>query len=117
MSMTSAQIDELRRYADRADGTFPMLASALRDAADTIGELRDDLQRANGRLADAEHDESRAWDRVHKAEAEADRLRELASELWVSCPVHDSDCDECQYKGGRTGCELYDRMRELGVDG
>ena len=44
------------------------------------------------------------------------KLRELASELWVSCPVHDSDCDECQHKGGRTGCELHDRMRELGVE-
>lgn len=47
--------------------------------------------------------------------AENAKLRELASELWVSCPVHDSDCDECKHKGGRTGCELYDRMRELGV--
>ena len=48
--------------------------------------------------------------------AENAKLRELVSELWVSCPVHDSDCDECQHKGGRTGCELYDRMRELGVE-
>jgi len=43
------------------------------------------------------------------------KLRELISELWVSCPLHDSDCDECRHRGGRTGCELYDRMRELGV--
>jgi hypothetical protein len=47
--------------------------------------------------------------------AENAKLRELVSELWVSCPVHDSDCDECKHKGGRTGCELYDRMLELGV--
>lgn len=48
--------------------------------------------------------------------AENAKLRELANELWVSCPVHDSDCDECQHKGGRTGCKLYDRMLELGIE-
>lgn len=55
-------------------------------------------------------------DRLEKAVAENTKLRELVSELWVSCPVHDSDCDECQHKGGRRGCKLYDRMLELGVD-
>ena len=44
------------------------------------------------------------------------KLRELVSELWASCPVHDNDCDECRHKDGRTGCELYDRMLGLGVD-
>lgn len=48
--MISAQIDELRELA--GDGsmewvTCPIRASVLRDAADTIWELRDDLQRAN----------------------------------------------------------------------
>ena len=77
MSMISAQIDKLRKYANKVDGTFPMLASAMRDAADTIWELRDDLQRANAAVQDAEHDESMAWDRVRKAEAENAKLREL----------------------------------------
>jgi len=49
-------------------------------------------------------------------QAENAKLRELVHELWVSCPVHDADCDDCKHKGGRTGCELYDRMRELGVE-
>jgi len=67
-------------------------------------------------VQDSEHDESRAWDRVRKAEAENAKLLELISELWVSCPLHDSDCDECRHRGGRTGCELYDCMLKLGVD-
>jgi hypothetical protein len=53
---------------------------------------------------------------VTALQAENAELREIASELWVSCPVHDSDCDECQHKGGRTGCELYDRMHKLGIE-
>ena len=99
--MISAQIDELRKWADQLserENEFGVvvraLVASLREAADTIWQLRDDLQRSN---------------------AENAKLRKLASELWVSCPVHDSDCDECKHKGGRTGCELYDRMLELGV--
>lgn len=86
MSMISAQIDELRELATRYDelqaGAVKAvtmssdMGSILREAADTIWQLRDDLQRAHKRLADAEHAESRAWDRVRKAEAEADKLRE-----------------------------------------
>lgn len=62
-------------------------------------------------------DDVEPFDEPTLLEVENAKLRELASELWVSCPVHDSDCDECKHKGGRTGCELYDRMRELEVDG
>lgn len=54
--------------------------------------------------------------KLREREDENAKLRELVSELWVSCPVQDSDCDKCQHKGGRWGCELYDRMKELGVD-
>ena len=50
MSMISAQIDELRELAGDDSMEWvagPVRASVLRDAADTIWELRDDLQRAN----------------------------------------------------------------------
>lgn len=103
MSMISAQIDELRRYADRADGTFPMLASALRDAADTIWQLRDDLQRANDAVRDAEHDESRAWDRVRKAEAEADRLRDAVDYLYDFAKTCGVDADDLRELGVEVG--------------
>lgn len=91
--MLSAQIDKLRHEADmlRDHGTFigyggltntdPEMiecADLMCDAADTIWQLRDDLQRTNAVLMDVEHDESMAWNRVCKAEAEAERLRKLA---------------------------------------
>jgi len=99
MSMISAQIDELRELA--GDGSMewvagPIRAFVLRDAADTIWQLRDDLQRANAAVQDAEHDESMAWDRVRKAEAEADRLREELADA-PKCETCEAmlDCDEC----------------------
>lgn len=54
MSMLSAQVDELRKLA--GDGSMewvagPIRTSVLREAADTIWELRDDLQRANAENA------------------------------------------------------------------
>ena len=89
MSMLSAQIDELRKWADQLserENEFGVvvraLVAALRDAADTIWQLRDDLQRANAAVQDAEHDESMAWDRVRKAETENVKLRELAEKAW-----------------------------------
>lgn len=122
MSMIGSLIDELRELATRYDElqvgavkavTMPSdMGSILRDAADTIQQLRDDLQRANDAVRDAEHDESRAWDRVRKAEAEADRLRELAKE---ACELARVFCD-C----GGTFNDLDDllcRASELGVDG
>lgn len=139
MSMINAQCDELREYASRADGTFPMLASALRDAADTIWQLRDDLQRANDAVRDAEHDESMAWDRVRKAEAENAKLRselesvgtasylygrsdlqaenaklrEMACTLVYCMQVH-NDCDGCRLNGSK-GELSYDPL--LACDG
>lgn len=75
--MISSLIDELRKSADEWNSSNMFeLAHMCSDAADTIWQLRDDLQRANEAVRDAEHDESMAWDRVRKAEAESARLRE-----------------------------------------
>lgn len=101
MSMISAQIDELRRMAD-GQATYRDARAVMLQAADTIWQLRDDLQRANDAVRDAEHDESRAWDRVRKAEAEADRLRELVDYM---APIALYGASE----------QERDRMRELGV--
>lgn len=76
--MLSARCDELRAVAESVGLAMPQAATLMMGAADTIDELRDDLQRANDAVRDAEHDESRAWDRVRKVETEADKLRELA---------------------------------------
>ena len=89
MSMISAQIDELRELADDIESRYgyPTAVKALRDAADTIWQLRDDLQRANAAAQDAEHDESMAWDRVRKADAENVKLRELVGELMPTARI------------------------------
>lgn len=96
MSMLSAQIDKLRALADRMDGIVPNTPDELRDAADTIWQLRDDLQRAN---------------------AENARLRELIRDLWLTGSLCDAIPDmRLQAKGGdwRTMQERVDEA--LGIE-
>lgn len=116
MSMLSSQCDELRQVAQvyRNLGKYAT-EQMLRDAADTILELRDDLQRANRSLQDAEHDESVAWDRVRKAERENAKLRELVRDMWFwSYEGHiDSESQERQMLHIDA---VIQRMRELGVE-
>lgn len=135
MSMISGLIDELRELA--GDGSMewvagPIRASVLREAADTIWQLRDDLQRANESVRDAEHDESMAWDRVRKAEVKIGKLRELCKDMMAfiedddACERcgHDAECVEAAdgelvlpYEGRCLMLDLFaDRMRELGIE-
>ena len=112
MSMTSAQIDELRAIADK--DTVPYEASdAMYQAADTIWQLR-------CRLVDAE-------DRVRKSgelcklcerEAESARMRELVVDMFAF--LDGADC--ARFPAGdvvitqaQVG-NFHDRMRELGVE-
>ena len=119
--MISGLIDRLRIHADLYDGKTqppmnhelqrPSLAQELREAADTIWQLRDDLQRANAAVQDAEHDESMAWDRVRKAEAENAKLRELVRhlyeyrQLYFKTGIYPTDHGVTEH-----------RMRELGIE-
>ena len=130
MSMIGGLIDELNKSADKwnASNMFE-LAHMCREAADLILELRDDLQRANEAVQDAEHDESRAWDRVRKAEAESEKLRELVRDMYA-CISHANEADWFYFERDKTGCGmsctvngeecglllLTDRMRELGIE-
>ena len=99
MSMLSAQIDKLRALADRMDGIVPNTPDELRDAADTIWQLRNDLQRAN---------------------AENARLRELIRDLWLTGSLCDAIPDmRLQAKDGdwRTMQERVDEALGIEVDG
>ena len=96
MSMLSAQCDELReraatlrqgRWSDGADD-----ARLMEDAAETIWELRDDLQRAN---------------------AENAKLRELVKDFF-DVPCQCLKCEHYNYEEDR--CDLHDRARELGIE-
>ena len=127
MSMISSLIDELRQTAD-GQVTYRDARAVMLQAADTIWELRDDLQRANAAVQDAEHDESMAWDRVRKAEAESASLRGAAQGLGELCDKYKAEnaklrklADEfyplADY-GAMDASELdraHDLMRKLGI--
>ena len=103
MSMLSAQIDRLRELATRYDElqvgavkaiTMPSdMGSILRDAADTICELRGALQVAS-------------VDYRHLADENA-KLRELCASLY--------EFAMSEYPDG-TELNFADRIRELGVE-
>ncbi len=129
MSMISSLIDELRKSADEWNGSNMFeLARMCSEAADTIWQLRDDLQRANAAVQDAEHDESMAWDRVRKAEAENAKLRELVRDLHKALFTLDIDhCQACPRDNingpctkfmvcGSDECSIEEDMRELGIE-
>lgn len=98
--MISGLIDELNKSADEwnASNMFE-LARMCREAADTIWELRDDLQRAN---------------------AENDKLRKLLLDVWNDAMQFDGFWDYVNDDGEIYNEDelphYYDRMRELGLD-
>lgn len=92
MSMLSAQIDELRKMAEYYDGSEA--ASIMRYAADTIWQLRDNLQRTN---------------------TENTKLRELVGDMWFwGYEGHmESESQEWQMKHIS---RVLARIHELGVE-
>lgn len=145
--MLSMQIDRLRSCADLYDGTTkpemakelqrPHLAQELRDAADAIWQLRDDLQRANTEnaklreevhhlkkgdvlhvltdqeLADQQKHEREMQTSIKALDDENAKLRELVRD------IYDELNAATQYDaGGGRGVvyELANRMRELGIE-
>ena len=110
MSMISAQCDELRSYADKADGTFPMLASALREAADTIWELRNkcvDLVDERERLFRANVEKN---NKILRLVGENARLRKL---VWDMRVCLEDECERCHDLSD--SCDLESRIRDLGI--
>ena len=88
-SMISGQCDKLRETADRLDSIADVrtpwvhckLTPMLRDAADLILELRDDLQQANDENARLRSCLSDDAENVQLIMGENTRLRELCKEL------------------------------------
>lgn len=138
--MISSLIDELNKLADEWNGSNMFeLARMCREAADTIWQLRDDLQRANAENAKlrVERDE---WHRVaaskqdiidhmRNANSENSELRELVSRL-IMCagtinnkdvleyhPLLDGCGFDCTVNGERCSlAKMCDQARELGVE-
>ena len=95
MSMISGLIDELNKSADEWNGSNMFeLARMCREAADTIWELRDDLQRAN---------------------AENAKLRELVTDAWGYIN-HPANATWTHKKRKEVRDSIGDRMRELEVE-
>lgn len=95
MSMISAQADELRELAVRANDLYEYeMEVALDGAADTILSLRDraqELQAENAKLREDNACLVKAIDELHSVkledrlvalENENDRLRELVRDMW-----------------------------------
>lgn len=128
MSMISAQCDELRKLARAFPDTSPR-AALLRDAADTIWQLRDDLQRVNAENANLHNnaDLLRAMLSQVQTEkrcymAENAKLRETLKVLMVGTNAElcanrgESDCKECSMYHGEDECVVVDAMELLGID-
>jgi hypothetical protein len=110
MSMISAQIDELRSMAESVGLAMPQAATLMMEAADTIWQLRDDLQRAN---------------------VENAKLRKLVWDMnkWL---WNGADCTECPFTAECDlnaafesdlhahicigWSEIHDRMHKLGIE-
>ena len=136
MSMLSAQVDELRELADGIEERYgyPTAVTALRDAADTICELRGALQVAsvdyrqladeNAKLRDLMYDRAHDHAIQHMTEDElritaANALEENAKlmELVVEvfeCARRGAACETCKVNNDGYACVYI--MRELGLE-
>ena len=115
MSMLQAQVDELRAMAESVGLATPRAATLMMDAADTIWQLRDDLQRTNAdnaklreRIHELEMEGSDhfyctayAEDANRTLEAENEKLREL---LQMALTSHDKMCTN---RGTCSGCLFF----------
>lgn len=128
MSMISSLIDELRELALWLDDEFyDAEATKVRDAADTIWQLRDDLQRANAENAKLRDECNRMYianvkknGEILRLMEESAKLRELVRDMYFCNDETCTDCEYHDYSGEGFWCKRgvgwkKVRMRELGV--
>ena len=119
MSMISSLIDMLNKSADEWNGSNMFeLARMCREAADTIWQLRDDLQRANAENARLRSELESVGTAAYlygrgDLKAENAKLRELASAAH-SCKTNDGCCEDCYCDEGC--CPIERRMQEMGIE-
>ena len=120
MSKPTMQVEELRSFARKMDELMPRRADLVREAADTIMRLRDDLQTQREVATDNTNRNAREYKRVCD---ENDKLRELVRRY---SEYTDQDrCEGCVYKsrcndGYVDECwqltEIRRLARELGIE-
>ncbi|MBQ9006729.1 MAG: hypothetical protein IJ092_10215 [Atopobiaceae bacterium] len=129
MSMISAQCDELREVAYKVDEyqmgreRVPLKTAAImREAADTIWELRESVYRERAEADSLREERDMYRDLVGmmdhpdlnaQLQAENDKLRELLRAAW-RCVHSGLSCSDCRLVAG--GCTLQSAMRELGIE-
>ena len=83
-----------------------------------IADLKDEVADLKGRLEDAEHEESVAWDRVRFAERERDDLRDLVRDVALLAGLNGCEVTKMQlHAHGGDWRTIWERMSELGVPG
>lgn len=110
MSMMSNRCDKLRNMAEQTDWEIPEAAMLMRDAADTISELCENVQ---GWRRLAIEQEVKRVEQIRAVERESAELRELVRASW-RCIHTGLSCSDCRIVAG--GCTLESAMRELGVE-
>ena len=108
MSMISGLIDELNKSADEWNSSNMFeLARMCRDAADTIWQLRDDLQRANAENAKLRERSAKTLEvgtrwmaKAARFESENTKLRELVRDYhrFADAMCAERDCDGCSQR-------------------
>ena len=86
--MLSAQIDELRKAAEYYDDSE--VASIMRYAADTIWQLRDDLQRTNAENAALRMQLADVTESMGRVEERCAKLRSMVHDMRYERPDKDS---------------------------
>lgn len=111
MSMISGLIDELNKSADEWNSSNMFeLARMCREAADTIWQLRDDLQQANAENAKLRELAERAWKTAERiCQAFDGPCRDDGVTIYKPCPLGERD-EECVYG------LLQRDLRGLGVE-
>lgn len=123
MSILSAQADALRDAAKRG-GLVVGLPQMLDEAADTILELRDGLQRANTENAQLRQQLADVTESMGRVEERCAKLRELARKIehyeregCYECPyIEICDAKDLDDRSCEMSEEIGREKRELGVD-
>lgn len=129
MSMISSLIDELRELALWLDDEFyDAEATKVRDAADTIWQFRDDLQRANAENAKLRDERDRMYKANVKKNGEILRLleenaklRELVNHMVTHIEFTSEEdgepmCWRCPYGKSESSCDFEQRVAALGIE-
>lgn len=115
MSKPTMQVEELRSFARKMDELMPRRADLVREAADTIMRLRDDLQTQREVATDNTRRNMREYKRVRD---ENDKLRELVIDMHLTADEFSEKYERPFYvdKFLFRDNHIHKRERKLGIE-